>query len=55
MQEPFQLAVGPIQVSLSVGIAVGDVGTPVEYLIRDADAAMYRAKSTPERLLWPGG
>jgi diguanylate cyclase (GGDEF)-like protein/PAS domain S-box-containing protein len=55
MQEPFQLAVGPIQVSLSVGIAVGDVGTPVEYLIRDADAAMYLAKSTPERLLWPGG
>jgi diguanylate cyclase (GGDEF)-like protein/PAS domain S-box-containing protein len=53
VREPFDLSVGRIEVDLSVGIAVGDAGTPVEHLIRDADAAMYRAKSTPERLLWP--
>jgi len=47
--EPFALSVGPMFVSASVGIArfnPADVTADAESLIREADTAMYQAKST---------
>jgi EAL domain-containing protein (putative c-di-GMP-specific phosphodiesterase class I) len=42
---PFELGSGQSQhATASVGIALGDGGSPPEVLIRNADAAMYRAK-----------
>jgi diguanylate cyclase (GGDEF)-like protein/PAS domain S-box-containing protein len=42
-REPFELDGCPSVVTASIGIAVAD-GRPPEALLRDADAAMYRAK-----------
>jgi len=43
---PFDLSVGDVIMSASVGVAYVDAGAPAsaEQLIRDADTAMYRAK-----------
>jgi diguanylate cyclase (GGDEF)-like protein len=41
---PLQLAGQDVQVTVSIGIAVGPRGSSPEELIRDADVAMYRAK-----------
>lgn len=43
---PFALTNGPASVGVSIGISVGDHTTTVSSLLRDADAAMYRAKAT---------
>jgi predicted signal transduction protein with EAL and GGDEF domain len=48
-EEPFELSVGPMFVSASVGIArfnPADASADAESLIREADTAMYQAKST---------
>ncbi len=43
--DPIPMAVGaPLSVTASIGVATGDQGTPEE-LLRDADIALYRAKS----------
>ena len=46
--EPFQLSVGRVVVSPSIGIASASAssGTVAEELIRDADMAMYKAKTS---------
>lgn len=44
MEEPIELPSGPVRIGLTIGIAVGSPGTPMETLLRDADAAMYEAK-----------
>src|SRR6185503_574310 len=45
-EEPFSITGREVHVSTSVGVALssGRTGTTAEALIRDADAAMYRAK-----------
>jgi predicted signal transduction protein with EAL and GGDEF domain len=48
-EDPFELSVGPMFVSASVGIArfnPADATADAESLIREADTAMYQAKST---------
>ncbi|MEA3040449.1 MAG: hypothetical protein QOE79_2962, partial [Sphingomonadales bacterium] len=44
LDAPFELAGQSQHATASVGIAVGDASTPPEVMIRNADAAMYRAK-----------
>ena len=44
LDEPFELAGQPQHATASVGIALGDGSSQPEFLIRNADAAMYRAK-----------
>ncbi|MDQ1710256.1 MAG: hypothetical protein QOG49_1641 [Frankiaceae bacterium] len=47
LHEPFVLDDGTAQISGSVGISVGSgLGDDVDRLLRDADAAMYRAKKS---------
>jgi diguanylate cyclase (GGDEF)-like protein/PAS domain S-box-containing protein len=47
LQTPFALAGHEVCITTSIGIAVSANGlTPAEDLVRDADAAMYRGKST---------
>jgi diguanylate cyclase (GGDEF)-like protein/PAS domain S-box-containing protein len=45
LEAPFYLEKHPVFVSVSVGIALGDSGKTPEDLLRNADAAMYHAKS----------
>jgi diguanylate cyclase (GGDEF)-like protein/PAS domain S-box-containing protein len=45
LREPFVLDGRPVFTTASVGIAVGAGGATPESLLRDADTAMYRAKS----------
>ena len=45
LQEPFPIADQDIYLSASIGIAMIPPGATTEEVIRDADAAMYRAKS----------
>jgi diguanylate cyclase (GGDEF)-like protein/PAS domain S-box-containing protein len=45
LEQPFELGTVVVHLSASVGIALGDQpGTTPDVLLRDADAAMYRAK-----------
>lgn len=44
LEEPVVVAGTSLTVQVSIGIAVGDMSTPGEALVRDADIAMYRAK-----------
>jgi diguanylate cyclase (GGDEF)-like protein/PAS domain S-box-containing protein len=44
LEEPIRIGTQEIHVSASVGIAVAEDGATPETLLRDADAAMYRAK-----------
>ena len=46
VREPFLVAGQEIFLSVSVGVAVAGAGTSPEELLRDADAAMYRAKES---------
>jgi len=47
LRKPFELAERKVSISASIGIAVGtDVYTDADMLVRDADVAMYRAKTT---------
>ncbi len=50
LERPFDLVTRPVHVSASIGIAVGDSdgATTAEQLLRNADLAMYQAKSSPE-------
>ena len=43
---PFIVGVQPIVLSASIGIAVGDVSCTASSMMRDADVAMYKAKTT---------
>jgi len=45
-QEPLSLRLGDIFVTTSIGVAVGDGGSPAEGLLRQAETAMYRAKQS---------
>ncbi|HEX6036760.1 putative bifunctional diguanylate cyclase/phosphodiesterase, partial [Longimicrobium sp.] len=45
LREPFPLDGRPVFTTASIGIAVGGAGATPESLLRDADTAMYRAKS----------
>ncbi len=42
---PFTVGGGEFFLSASIGIALGDANSDPESLVRDADAAMYRAKA----------
>lgn len=44
LEAPFQLKSAELMATASIGIAIGDAGTDGAALLRDADAAMYRAK-----------
>lgn len=44
--EPFGLSVGRVVVTPSIGIARSSAGVDAEELVRDADIAMYKAKSS---------
>jgi len=44
LDSPFQLTSAELMATASIGIAIGDAGTDGDDLLRDADAAMYRAK-----------
>ena len=44
LEAPFQLKSVEVMATASIGIAIGDSGTEGAALLRDADAAMYRAK-----------
>jgi diguanylate cyclase (GGDEF)-like protein/PAS domain S-box-containing protein len=46
LAEPIRVGTEEIHVTASIGIALARVATTAEELIRDADVAMYRAKST---------
>jgi diguanylate cyclase (GGDEF)-like protein/PAS domain S-box-containing protein len=43
-RSPFQVEDAELFITASIGIAVGNSGSDAENLLRDADAAMYRAK-----------
>jgi diguanylate cyclase (GGDEF)-like protein/PAS domain S-box-containing protein len=45
LNEPLHVAGGPVYVSASFGVAFGDAGSDATSLLRDADAALYRAKA----------
>ncbi|MEM9465355.1 MAG: EAL domain-containing protein [Actinomycetota bacterium] len=49
IEQPFEIGEDRISISASVGIAFGDVTDDAEDLLRDADIAMYAAKSGPQR------
>ncbi len=49
VEEPFEIGEDRIRISASVGIAFGDVTDDPEDMLRDADVAMYAAKSGPDR------
>jgi diguanylate cyclase (GGDEF)-like protein/PAS domain S-box-containing protein len=44
-EEPFTLGAHRRQVTASIGVVLADPRSPIETLIRDADVAMYRAKT----------
>ncbi len=44
LDSPFQLKSAEVLATASIGIAIGGAGTDGDDLLRDADAAMYRAK-----------
>ncbi len=46
--QPFALPDGQVSVGVSIGIAVGMLGTRADALLRHADAAMYSAKDSPD-------
>jgi diguanylate cyclase (GGDEF)-like protein len=46
LRQDFRLSAGPAAVSGSIGLAIGPVAGEAEELVRHADAAMYRAKSS---------
>lgn len=46
LRQDFVLGAGPAAVSGSVGLAIGDATSSTETLLRHADAAMYRAKTS---------
>ena len=53
LEEPFVLGDGEVHLSASIGIALGmDAATLPEALIRDADVAMYRAKTRVAISMW---
>ncbi len=45
LREPFEFEGRPVTVTASIGIAIAAGSTDAETLLRDADAAMYRAKA----------
>ena len=45
LRRPLQVDGLDLQLSVSTGVAVGDAGSTPDDLLRDADAAMYRAKA----------
>jgi diguanylate cyclase (GGDEF)-like protein len=46
LEQPFQLGQGPAHIGISIGIALDD-GQPLpDLVVKDADAAAYRAKVT---------
>lgn len=45
IEEPFQLSIGPVRISASVGVARPHEGESVDDLIRRADSATYSAKA----------
>jgi diguanylate cyclase (GGDEF)-like protein len=48
--EPFDIDGSPVEVGLSIGVAVsGSASADPDHLLREADAAMYRAKSAARR------
>ncbi|MFQ5557410.1 MAG: putative bifunctional diguanylate cyclase/phosphodiesterase [Acidimicrobiales bacterium] len=49
LEEPFDLLDGRFHVSASIGIALGGPDADPEAMLRDADAAMYRAKDEGRR------
>ena len=49
IEQPFEIGEDRITISASVGITLGDVTDDAEDMLRDADIAMYAAKSGPER------
>ncbi|MEM9202587.1 MAG: bifunctional diguanylate cyclase/phosphodiesterase [Actinomycetota bacterium] len=49
IEQPFEIGEDRISISASIGIAFADVTVDPEVTLRDADAAMYAAKGTPER------
>ena len=49
IEQPFEIGEDRITISASVGIAFGDVTNDAEDMLRDADIAMYAAKSGPQR------
>ena len=44
LQRPFELAGAPVYVTASIGVVVAEAGSSPTSMLRDADAAMYRAK-----------
>ncbi|MGC9665874.1 EAL domain-containing protein [Planosporangium sp. 12N6] len=44
--EPFALSIGPVAITASIGVAHSDGAAGALELIRDADTAMYKAKSS---------
>jgi len=46
LRQDFLLTAGPAAMSGSIGLAIGDTSASTETLLRHADAAMYRAKTT---------
>ena len=46
LTEPFIVDVQQIVLSASIGIAIGDVSCTASSMMRDADVAMYKAKTT---------
>ena len=46
LTEPFMVDVQQIVLSASIGIAIGDVSCTASSMMRDADVAMYKAKTT---------
>ena len=45
LRQPLQVEGLDLQLSVSIGVAVGGAGSTPDELLRDADAAMYRAKA----------
>jgi diguanylate cyclase (GGDEF)-like protein len=47
LQQPFQIAGQQISLSASIGLVIDESGRPAEDVLRDADTALFRAKSQP--------
>lgn len=46
LDEPVQLGADSVKITASVGVCLAEPGSTPEEVVRDSDAAMYRAKST---------